>query len=296
MVDVDVSVGGMKNYAVGVPMQDNGFFLRGSGNLDWGMKNRLAQIFDPNDGKTVMLAFDHGYIMGPTTGLERIDLVIPPLEPYVDCLMCSRGILRTSIMPTVKKPIAMRCSSGASILKEMSNEIIGIEIEDAIRMNSAIITTQAYIGGECEKESLANMSYLINQGNRYGIPTMGITAVGKDMVRDARYFGLATRILAELGCHVIKSYFIEDGFDEVVAACPVPIVIAGGKKIPELDALTMCYKAIDQGAAGVDMGRNIFMSDSPLAMVQAIQAVVHKNMKPEQALEMYNDLKAQYTK
>ena len=214
-----------KNYGIGVPMETPGFFLKGSAHLQWGMKNRLSQIFNPKSGRTVMLAFDHGYIMGPTTGLERIDLVVPPLIPYVDCLMCARGALRSCIGPEVRKPVVMRCSTGATVLKELSNEVIGVTVEDALSMNASAITTQVCIGAQFEKETLANLAYLINEGNRYGLPTLGVTAVGKEMVRDARYLGLACRVIAEVGAHFVKTYYCESGFDEVVAGCPVPIVI-----------------------------------------------------------------------
>ena len=279
-----------KNFNVNTPMATPGFFLRGSAHLDWGMKNRLARIFNPTDGRTVMLAFDHGYIMGPTSGLERMDLAIPPLTGYVDCLMCTRGALRTCVPPDTNKPLVLRCSTGATVLKELSDEVIGVTVEEALRLNAAAITTQVYVGGVHERESLDNMARLINEGMRYGIPSLGVTAVGKEMARDARYLGLACRVVAELGVHFVKTYYCEPGFDEVVAGCPVPVVIAGGKKLPELDALKMCYKAIQQGAAGVDMGRNIFCAESPVAMVQAVRAVVHGNETPEKAHQLYLSL------
>ncbi len=280
-----------KQYAVDIPMETPGFFLKGSAHLTWGMKNRLARIFNPESGRTVMLAFDHGYIMGPTTGLERIDLVVPPLIPHVDCLMCTRGALRACISPEVDKPVVMRCSTGATVLKDLSNEVIGVTLDEALALNAAAVTAQACIGAEYEKESLANLAYLINEGGRVGMPVLGVTAVGKEMVRDARYLGLACRVIAELGVHFVKTYYCEPGFEEVVAGCPVPVVIAGGKKLPEADALAMAYKAIDQGALGVDMGRNIFAADDPCAMAQAVGAVIHKNERPERAFELYNDLK-----
>jgi putative autoinducer-2 (AI-2) aldolase len=292
MPDVDKqSSAEKKNFGIGIPLETPGFFLKGSAHLYWGMKNRLSRIFNPKTGRTVMLAFDHGYIMGPTTGLERIDLVVPPLIPHVDCLMCARGALRACIQPEVHKPVVMRCSTGATVLRDLSNEVIGVTVEEALALNAAAITAQACIGAEHEKETLANLAYLINEGNRYGLPTLGVTAVGKEMARDARYLGLACRVVAELGVHFVKTYYCEPGFDEVVAGCPVPIVIAGGKKLPELDALKMAYKAVDQGALGVDMGRNIFAADDPVAMAQAVGAVVHKLEKPEKAFQMYNDLK-----
>jgi putative autoinducer-2 (AI-2) aldolase len=274
-----------------VPMKTPGFFLKGAGSLDWGMKNRLSRIFNPATGRTVMFAIDHGYFQGPTTGLERIDLTIVPLMYYADAIMLTRGILRTTVPPTLTKPIVMRCSGGPSILKELSNEELAVDIEDAIRMNVAAITLQVFIGGEFETRSVHNMTRLVDMGLRYGIPTMAVTAVGKDMVRDAKYFRLACRMCAELGAQIIKTYYIPEGFETVTASCPVPIVMAGGKKIPVLDALTMAYNAIQQGASGVDMGRNIFQADAPKAMMQVIRKVVHEDMKPAEALELYETLK-----
>ena len=294
MVEKDKSsTDGTKDFGIDVPMDTPGFFLRGAGQLGWGMKNRLARIFSPESGRTLMLAFDHGYIMGPTTGLERMDLAIPPLMPYVDCLMCTRGAIQTCVTAETDKPLVLRCSTGATVLKELSNEVLGVTIEDAIRLNASALTTQVCIGAEYEKETLDNLGRLISAGNRYGIPTLGVTAVGKELTRDARYLGLAARVIAEQGAHFVKTYYCEPDFDEVVAGCPVPIVIAGGKKIPEPDALAMAYKAIDQGALGVDMGRNIFQADDPVAMVQAVRAVVHENLRPDKALDMYNTLKSE---
>jgi len=280
-----------KQFYEDVPMETRGFFLKGAGSLDWGMKNRLSRIFNPDTGRTVMLAIDHGYFQGPTTGLERIDLTIVPLMYHADAIMLTRGILRTSVPPTLTKPIVMRCSGGPSILKELSNEELAVDIEDAIRMNVAAITLQVFIGGEFETRSVHNMTRLVDMGLRYGIPTMAVTAVGKDMVRDARYFRLACRICAELGAQIIKTYYVPDGFKTITASCPVPIVMAGGKKIPVPDALTMAYNAIQEGASGVDMGRNIFQSDAPKAMMQAVRKVVHENMKPAEACDLYETLK-----
>jgi len=220
-------------------------------------------------------------------------LAIPPLIPHADCLMCARGGLQSCIPPEASKPVVLRCSTGATVLKDLSKEVVGVTVEDAVRLNAAAVTAQAYIGEAGEQASLDNLAYLINEGNRYGVPTLGVTAVGKEMGRDARYLGLACRVIAELGVHFVKTYYCEPGFDEVVAGCPVPIVIAGGKKIPEPDALNMAYKAVDQGALGVDMGRNIFCADDPVAMIQAVRAVVHEDEKPDKALDMYNTLKGE---
>jgi 3-hydroxy-5-phosphonooxypentane-2,4-dione thiolase len=294
MADLD-GVKEAKSFHTDVPQQTEGFFLKGSNSLDWGMKNRLARIFNPNSGNTVMLAVDHGYFQGPTTGLERIDLNILPLVPYADTLMLTRGILRSIVPPSLTLPIVIRASGGSSILKELSNEEIAVAIEDSIRLNVSAMAVQVFIGGEFEKQSIINMTKLIDAGLKAGIPTLAVTAVGTDMARDARYFRLATRICAELGAHYVKTYYIEDGFETVTSCCPVPIVIAGGKKLPEFDALTMAYNAIQKGANGVDMGRNIFQSESPEAMIQAVGAVVHNNETPDKAFQMYNDLKNQAT-
>jgi putative autoinducer-2 (AI-2) aldolase len=295
MADID-ELKEAKKFYTDIPQKTEGFFLKGSNSLDWGMKNRLAQIFNPESGRTVMLAIDHGYFQGPTTGLERIDLNILPLTPYADTLMLTRGILRSLVPPSITKSIVLRVSGGTSILTELSNEEIAVDIEESIRLNVCAMAVQVFIGGEYEKESIINMTRMVDMGTRYGIPTLAVTAVGKDMDRDARYFRLATRICAELGAHYIKTYYIEKNFETVCASCPVPIVMAGGKKIPELDALTMAYNAVQQGASGVDMGRNIFQSESPIAMIQAVRAVVHDNEQPDKALDLYNTVKNELSK
>jgi putative autoinducer-2 (AI-2) aldolase len=268
-----------QRYAPDQRQETPGFYLKGSHQLDWGMKNRLARVFDPASGRTVMLAVDHGYFQGPTSGLERIDLSIVPLLPFCDALFCTRGILRSVIPAQCQKPMVLRASGGPSILRdELSDEQIAMDMDDAVRLNAAGVGIQVFIGGEHETRSVHNMTRLVDAGLRAGVPVMGITAVGKNMVRDAKYFRLACRIIAELGAQYVKTYFVEDGFETVTASCPVPIVMAGGKKLAELEALTMAYSAVQQGAAGVDMGRNIFQSDAPQAMIAAVAAVVHKNM------------------
>ena len=290
MADLD-DLKDTKEYYLDIPQKSDAFYLKGLNAIDWGMQNRLARIFNPKTGRTVMLAFDHGYFQGATTGLERIDVKIMPLAPYADTLMLTRGILRSIVPPSFTQSIVMRASGGTSMLKELSNEEIAVDIEDSIRMNVSAMAVQVFIGGEHEKQSIINMTRLVDQGTRYGIPTLAVTAVGKDMVRDARYFRLATRICAELGAHYIKTYYVEKDFETVTASCPVPIVIAGGKKIPESDALKMAYNAIQQGAAGVDMGRNIFQSEAPVAMIKAVRSVVHENETAEKAFELYNSMK-----
>jgi putative autoinducer-2 (AI-2) aldolase len=281
-----------KNFYTDVPQKSEAFFLKGLNEYDWGMKNRLARVFNPQSGKTVMLAFDHGYFQGPTTGLERVDVTIKPLVPYADALMLTRGILRSVITPSVRNAVVMRASGGPSILKELSNEHIAVDMEDALRMNVCAMAVQVFIGGEFETQSVNNMTRLVDAGNRYGMPVLGVTAVGKDLVRDARYMRLATRILAELGAAFVKTYYTEEDFDTVTAACPVPIVIAGGKKLPELEALQMARDAIEQGAAGVDMGRNIFQSEKPVAMIEAVRKVVHEGESVKSAFKFYQNAKA----
>jgi putative autoinducer-2 (AI-2) aldolase len=287
MPEADAIAKEEKNFYLDIPQKNEAFFLKGSNNFDWGLKNRLSQIFDARSGKTVMLAIDHGYFQGPTTGLERVDVNIVPLVPYADTLMLTRGILRSVISPTFNRGIVLRASGGPSILKELSNEQIAMDIEEAIRLNAAAVAVQVFVGGEYETQSVHNMTRLVDMGSRYGIATLAVTAVGKDLVRDARYMRLATRICAELGATYVKTYYVDKDFDTVTASCPVPIVIAGGKKLPELDALKMAYNAIDQGAAGVDMGRNIFQAQAPVAMIQAVRMVVHDGAKPKEAFKFY---------
>jgi putative autoinducer-2 (AI-2) aldolase len=262
MADAD-KIKEAKNFYLDVPVESKPFFLRGANSLGWGLQNRFSRIFNAESGRTVMLAIDHGYFMGPTTGLERVDVNIVPILSYCDALMLTRGILRTTIPSSYGRGVVLRVSGGPSILKELSNEQIAVDIEDAIRLNVSAMAVQVFIGGEYETQSIHNMTRLIDIGNRYGIPVFAVTAVGKDMKRDAQYFRLAC----------------------------VPLVMAGGTKLPELDALRMAHNAINDGAAGVDMGRNIFQSDAPIAMLQAIRKVVHELMKPEHALELYETLK-----
>lgn len=278
------------DFGLGVASTNRSFHVKGAENLPWGMKDRLSRIFNPKTGRTVMLACDHGFIMGPTSGLERIDLNIVPLIEHADCLMCTRGILRSVIPPATNKPVCLRSDAGTSILTSLNDNVL-IDIEDAIRMNVSAMAVMLAIGdAEHEATTIANLYKAVDKGIRYGIPVMGVTAVGKDMARDARYFGLASRIAAENGANIVKTYYC-DGFEKVAAACPVPVVIAGGKKLPEPEALELCYMAINDGAAGVDMGRNVFQSEAPAAMIQAVSAVVHDNMTPAQAFELFNELK-----
>jgi putative autoinducer-2 (AI-2) aldolase len=253
--------------------------------MDFGMKNRLSKIFSPKTGKTVMLAVDHGYFQGPTTGLKDMR-GIAPLIPQADCLFATRGILRNSIDPSTATALCLRVSGGPSILGELSNEDITTSMEEAIRLNASGVGMSIYVGAKNEDRTIANLGRLVSEAERYGMPVLAITAVGKEMVRDSRYLALACRIAAEIGAHFVKTYYC-DGFEKVVEGCPVPIVIAGGKKIPEMDALVMTENAISAGAKGVDMGRNIFQSDSPLGMIKAVKAIVHRRVPVKEAFEIY---------
>ena len=279
-----------KDYHVDVPFaNNNGFYLKGINHLDWGMKKHMANIFNPKSGNTVMFAFDHGYFMGSTSGLERLDLLLPQLAPYVDCFMGTRGAIRTCLAPELAKSVALRVSSGSSMIQDdLSHEVVAVDIEDSIRMNADCMAVQTFIGADGQLSSIDNLSKVINAGMRYSIPTLGVCAVGKNMARTDRFFKLATRIIAEMGCQIVKTYDCEN-FEEVVAACPVPIVVAGGKKLPERDALALAYNVIQKGAHGVDMGRNIFQSVHPVAMAQAVNKIVHEGFTDAEAWEFFQD-------
>lgn len=286
---------GAKNYYLDVPSHSPGneFLVKGAQHADWGMKNRLASMFNEKSGNTVMLAFDHGYIMGPTSGLERLDIALPPLIPHVDVLMGTRGAIRSSVSPIFDKPICLRIGYDSSVLHDDMSMGGGLacDIQNAIRMNATCLAAQTFIGSAGEKNSLELLARTVDAGTGYGIPTLGVVAVGKEMERTEQFFLLATRILAENGANIIKTYYCE-GFERVVAACPVPIVIAGGKKVPEAEALQMAYRAICEGARGVDMGRNIFQAENPAAMCLAIGKVVHESFTDREAYEFYQELLA----
>lgn len=255
--------------------------------MDWGMRNRLGSIIRPTTGRCVMLAIDHGYFQGPTTGLERPGETVAPLLPHADALMLTRGILRNCVAPGSRTPIVLRVSGGTSILKEdLSDEDLTVSIKDAIRLNASCLALSIFVGSPHEKQTLANLARLSDKGHEYGIPVLAVTAVGKDMARDARYLGLASRIAAELGAQVVKTYYCGN-FDKVVDGCPVPIVIAGGKKIEEREALRLAHDAVSAGAVGVDMGRNIFQSQRPVQMIQAVRSIVHDGKSGAEAWEEF---------
>lgn len=264
--------------------------------MDWGMKNRLARIIRPDTGKALMLAVDHGYFLGPTSGLEDAAKTIAPLLPYTDSLMLTRGILRTSVDPQSNMPIVLRVSGGNTVLNEdLSNEDLTVSIEEALRLNVSAMALSIYVGSQYEHRTIVNLSKLVDLGEKYGIPVLAVTAVGKTMTRDERYLSLACRIAAEIGAHVVKTYYCE-GFDQLVKKCPIPVVIAGGKKVEELEAMELTYKAIHDGAVGVDMGRNIFQAQNPVAMIQAVRSIVHEGNSVKNAFKFYSQQKQDTSK
>jgi putative autoinducer-2 (AI-2) aldolase len=253
--------------------------------MDWGMSNRLARIMG-RDGRAVMLAVDHGYFMGPTSGLEEPRRTIAPLLPFADSIMLTRGVLRTSVDPAAAGAVVLRVSGGASILRELSNEDVTVCMEDALRLGVSAVALSIFVGAEFEKQTLVSLARLVDEGQRYGMPVLAVTAVGKDMARDARYLSLACRIAAEQGAHVVKTYYCTD-FESVVRSCPIPIIVAGGKKTTEREALELTFNSVSRGAVGVDMGRNIFQSTSPVGMIQAVRAVVHDRASVEEAFGVF---------
>ena len=262
------------------------------GNSDWGLENRLASIIRPFNNRALMLAVDHGYFLGPTERLEEPAKVIAPLLRYCDSLMLTRGIQRTSVPATTRTPMVLRVSGGSSIIgDDLSQEDITVSIKDAIRLNASALALSIFVGSKYEYQTIVNLGNLVNQAQEYGIPVLAVTAVGKDLGKDARYLSLACRIAAEQGAHIVKTYYCDD-FERVTKSCPVPIIVAGGKKIPERDALELTYNSIQGGAVGVDMGRNIWQSNNPVAMIRAVRSIVHGNNTVESAYKMYLDLAA----
>ncbi len=258
--------------------------------MDWGLKNRLARIIKPNDNRAVMLAVDHGYFLGPTESLEVPKKTIRPLLKHCDSLMVTRGVLRTSVDANYSVPIVLRVSGGTSIIGEdLSNEEITTSMNDAIRVNASALAMSIFVGGKYEHKTIVNLGKLVNEAEEYGIPVLAVTAVGKELGKDVRYLSLACRIAAEQGAHIVKTYYCKD-FEKVVDSCPVPIIIAGGKKTPERDALELAYNAIKAGAVGVDMGRNIWQSKHPVPMIRAVRTIVHGNANVEQAYNLYKKL------
>ena len=260
--------------------------------MDWGLKNRLARIISPADNRALMLAVDHGYFLGPTEKLEDLKKTIAPLAKHCDSLMITRGALRTSVNPDYPVPVVLRVSGGTSIIGEdLSQEDITVSIKDALRLNVSAVAMSVFVGSKYEYQTIVNLGKLVNEAEKYGMPVLAVTAVGKELGKDARYLSLACRIAAEQGAHIVKTYYC-DNFEKVVESCPVPIIVAGGKKIPERDALQLTYNAIKAGAVGLDMGRNIWQSEHPVAMIKAARSIIHGNSNVDQAYALYKKLAA----
>ncbi len=264
--------------------------------MEWGLENRLSNIIKPQNNRALMLAVDHGYFLGPTEKLENPKKVIGPLLKHCDSLMLTRGVQRTSVPPTTTTPMVLRVSGGSSIIGEdLSQEDITVSIQDAIRLNASALAMSIFVGSKYEYQTIVNLGKLVSEAAKYGIPVLAVTAVGKELGKDARYLSLACRIAAEQGAHIVKTYYCEN-FEKVVQSCPVPIIVAGGKKIPERDALQLTYNSIKGGAVGVDMGRNIWQSEHPVAMIKAVRAIVHGNLNVDQAFNLYKKLVSEESK
>ena len=262
--------------------------------MEWGMSNRMARLIQ-SDGRWLFLPVDHGYFQGPTRKLEEPRKTLDPLLPYADAIFITRGVLRSSVDPDKAKPVILRVSGGTSVIgKDLANEGITTSMEEAIRLNVAAVGLSIFVGTDHERESLLNLSKLVDEGEKYGIPVMAVTAVGKELEkRGARYLALCCRIAAELGARVVKTYWCED-FDKVVKGCPVPVVMAGGPQVDtELEVFEFVHDGLQKGAVGVNLGRNIWQNDYPVAMIKAMRAIIHENATPKQAQELYDSVKGE---
>ena len=268
-------------------------WIKGNEHLDWGMRNRLSRLIGP-DGRCQFLPIDHGYFQGPTRCLERPGETIRDLLPYADGLFVTRGVLRSAVDPDEDTPIILRVSGGTSVVgKDLANEILTTSVEEMLRLNVAAVGISVFVGSDYEKESLESLALLVNECEDYGIPVMAVTAVGKELEkRTARYLGLSCRIAAELGAKIVKTYYSPEDFDKVTNGCPVPVVIAGGPKCEtELEVFEFVYDGIQKGAIGVNLGRNVWQSPHPLPMMGALNGVIHDNLTPNQAADLYQTIK-----
>ena len=257
--------------------------------MDWGMTNRMAQLIQP-DGHALFMPVDHGYFQGPTTRLEQPGKTLAPLLPYSDAIFITRGVLRSSVDPQNSKPVILRVSGGTSMSgHDLADEGLACSMEEAIRLNASAVGISVFVGSDYEKNSLLNLARLVDEGEKYGIPVMAVTAVGREMEkRDARYLAMASRIAAELGARVVKTYWCED-FDRVTGGCPVPVVMAGGPTTnTEMEVFEFVHDGMTKGAIGVNLGRNVWQNDYPVAMVQAIRAIIHEGATPQQAQVTYD--------
>ena len=261
--------------------------------MDWGMANRMSQLIQ-QDGRCLFLPIDHGYFQGPTRKLEQPRKTLEPILPYADAIFITRGVLRSSVDPDQAKPIILRVSGGTSMVgKDLANEGITTSMEEAIRLNVAAVGISVFVGTDYEKESLLNLAKLVDDGEKFGVPVMAVTAVGKELEkRDARYLALCSRIAAELGARVVKTYWCEN-FDKVTQGCPVPVVMAGGPHVDtELEVFEFVHDGIQKGAVGVNLGRNVWQNEYPVAMIKALRAIIHENATPKEAQEIYDSVKA----
>jgi len=261
--------------------------------MEWGMKNRLAQLIQ-RDGRALFLPIDHGYFQGPTHKLEKPGETIKPLLPYADAIMLTRGVLRNCVDPTNTKPIILRVSGGTSVVGEdLSNEGQITSVNEIIRLNASAVSMSIYVGSKYEHQTLINLARLVDECEDYGIPVMAVTAVGRELEkREARFLALCCRIAAELGARVVKTYYCTEGFEKVVEGCPVPVVIAGGPKVDtELEVFEFVHDGLQKGAIGVNLGRNIWQSEYPVAMIRSIRAIIHENYTPKEARDLFNQIK-----
>jgi len=268
-------------------------WIKGSDHLGWGMKNRLSRLIRP-DGHCQFLPIDHGYFQGPTRCLERPGETIRDLIPYADGLFVTRGVLRAAIDPHIGTPIILRVSGGTSVVgRDLADEIITTSVEEMIRLNVAAVGVSVFVGSDYERETLENLTLLVDECEDYGIPVMAVTAVGKELEkRTARYLALSCRIAAELGARIVKTYYCEEGFEKVTDGCPVPVVIAGGPKCEtELEVFEFVYDGMQKGAIGVNLGRNVWQSPHPRAVMQALNGVIHDGLTPRQALDLFETVR-----
>ena len=277
-----------EDFALNDFFDDQKFFLKGIDNMGWGIKNRLSRIFNPKTGRTVMLAFDHGSVMESTIGMDRLDTSVLPLIHFADSLMCTRGAVRSIIPPTTRKPVCLRFSAGSTELSELNNDCV-INIEDAIRLNASAIGITVALGDKHEAKMIENLVTAVDNGCKYDIPVMAVTSISNQKC-DADYLAMVARVCAENGVGIVKTYYTEKNFSRIIKKCPVPVIVAGGIKVTEQKILEFCYRAINDGAAGIDVGRNVFQSSSPVAMIKAISAIVHDSLIPEDAYQLFREL------
>ncbi|MEW5736628.1 MAG: 3-hydroxy-5-phosphonooxypentane-2,4-dione thiolase [Thermodesulfobacteriota bacterium] len=259
--------------------------------MDWGMKNRMAQLFS-KDGRCMFLPIDHGYFQGPTRKLEKPGETVAPLMEYAEALFVTRGVLRNCIPPDNTKPIVLRVSGGTSVIgHDLADEEITTSITEIIRLNASAVGVSVFVGSEYERQSLMNLADIVNECEDYGIPVMAVTAVGKELEkRDARYLALASRIAAELGARVVKTYWCEN-FEKVTEGCPVPVIMAGGPKVEDRGVFEFVHDGMKKGAVGVNLGRNIWQHEYPLAMIRGLRAIIHENATVNQAWEIFLDIR-----